>query len=327
MSEELVLNDAALARTAGVYQGAVAADANEAYFFARQLEHIKARTFDIKYAAFNALRVLPVSSEAGPGAETITYEQYDQVGLAKLIASYADDLPRADIKGREFMTKVRSIGSSYGYNVQEIRNAQMAGKSLESERAAAARRSVDQKMNSLAWLGDDAHGLQGFFSASTNIPNNLATADGNGSATTFASKIDDPDKIIRDVNELINDIETDTKGVHRANYVMMPIDQYALLNSTPRSSTTDTTVLQFLRNNNPGVTFEAIHEMSGKGAGSTDVMVAMERSNEVIEVEVPQPFEQFPVQERGLEFVVPCHARFGGVSIRYPLAINIVRGI
>lgn len=247
--------------------------------------------------------------------------------MAKLIASYADDLPRSDIKGREFTGRVRSVGASYGYNVQEIRAAQMAGKPLEARRASAVRRAVDEIMNNLTWDGDTTHGLVGFFSAGTNIPNNAAPADGAGSATTFASKIGAPDLIIRDVNNLINDIQVDTRGVHRANYVMMPLAQHALLSSTPRSATSDTTILEFIQRNHPGVTFEAVHEMSGKGAGGTDVMVAMERSNEVLEVEMPQPFEQFPVQERNLEFIVPCHARFGGVSIRYPLAINIVRGI
>lgn len=76
---ELILNDAAVAQTVAKYQGAVMCDANEALFFARQLEHIKARTFDVKYPGLNGLRVLPVSTEAGAGAETITYEQYDQL--------------------------------------------------------------------------------------------------------------------------------------------------------------------------------------------------------------------------------------------------------
>jgi len=38
-------------------------------------------------------------------------------------------------------------------------------------------------------------------------------------------------------------------------------------------------------------------------------------------------FEQLPVQERGLEYVVPCHSRIGGVIIYYPLSQVFKRGI
>lgn len=48
-------------------------DANESIFFERELEHVKARSYDIKYPEFKATMLIPVSTEAGPGAETITY--------------------------------------------------------------------------------------------------------------------------------------------------------------------------------------------------------------------------------------------------------------
>jgi hypothetical protein len=39
------------------------------------------------------------------------------------------------------------------------------------------------------------------------------------------------------------------------------------------------------------------------------------------------PFEQLPVQEKGLEYVVNCHSRIGGVLIYYPLSQYIMDGI
>ena len=66
-------------------------DANESIFFARQLEYVKAQTYDIKYPAMNALNLFPVDTSAGAGAKTITYRQYDSVGAAKVIANYAQD--------------------------------------------------------------------------------------------------------------------------------------------------------------------------------------------------------------------------------------------
>ena len=142
-------------------------DADESIFFARQLEFVKAKTFDVRYAALKARTLIPVTNAAGPGAATITYEQHDQVGIAKIIASYGDDLPRADIKGREFTGRVRSLADAYGYNLQEIREAQMAGKPLQQRKADSARRAVLQLENTIGFFGNTEHSLVGFF----NNPN------------------------------------------------------------------------------------------------------------------------------------------------------------
>ena len=39
------------------------------------------------------------------------------------------------------------------------------------------------------------------------------------------------------------------------------------------------------------------------------------------------PFTQYPPQERGLEFVVPCESRYGGIITYYPLSLAIGYGI
>ena len=46
-------------------------DANESAFFARQLEYIKPKTYDILYPEYKAFRLMAVSTEAGPGAQVI----------------------------------------------------------------------------------------------------------------------------------------------------------------------------------------------------------------------------------------------------------------
>ena len=73
-------------------------DANEGVFYARELEHIKARTYDKKYPALTYRELIPISMEGGEGITSITYESYDRVGMAKLINAYAADLPRPDRK-------------------------------------------------------------------------------------------------------------------------------------------------------------------------------------------------------------------------------------
>jgi hypothetical protein len=299
-------------------------DANESMFFARQLEAIKAQTYDVKRANLNALQLMPVSTDVPEGATTITYRQYDTVGMAKVIANYANDLPRADVTGKEFTSNIRSIGNAFGYNTQEIRSAIFAGVNLPARKAMAATRAHQEKINALAFTGDADHGLPGLISNS-NVPEVTLAADGTGSAKTFASKT--ADKIVRDVNSLINKIISQSKGVHRATEVWMPVEQYALIATTQNSTASDTTILQFLQQVHPGVTFRQVVELDGAGASGADRMYAIENSRDNWAIEIPMMMKMYSPQQKGLEFEVPVESRFGGVIIEYPLSMAFCDGV
>lgn len=299
-------------------------DANESVFFARQLEYIKGKTYDVKRPQLNALRLFPVSTETPEGASTITYRQYDQVGMAKIVAAYANDLPRADVKGKEFTAQIRSIGNAFGYSVQEIRAAVFAGVNLSARKAVAATRAQEEKINSLAFTGDAEHGLSGLIS-NTNVPSVTLAADGTGSSKTFAAKT--AAQIVRDVNSVINKVISQSKGVHRANEVWMPIEQYSLIATTQNSVASDTTILGFLKQANPGVEFYPVVELDGAGAAGVDRMYAMENSMDNMQLEIPMMIRQYAPQQKGLEFEIPVESRFGGLIIEYPLALAYADGI
>lgn len=299
------------------------ADDNETIFFARQLEYVKSRTYDIKRPDLSAFNLFPVDTSAGAGAKTITYRQYDSVGSAKIIASYAEDLPRADVVAKEFTSNVRGIGISYGYDVQEIRYAQMTGQSLDAKRAASARKAHEQRINLLAWSGDADHNLPGFLT-NANVPGYTIPADGTGSSKLFSTKT--PDQILRDLNGLANAVYTQSRGVHRPNQLWIPLAQYTLIASTPRSSTSDTTILEYFLMNNPFIkevvpVLELASNANGGVAGATNIMVAVENTEENLQMNVTMPFMQHSPQQKGLAFEVPCESRFGGVTITYPLAM------
>lgn len=307
-------------------------DANETIFFARELEFIKARSYDVQYPELKATRLIPVSTEAGPGAQSITYRQYDQLGLAKIIANYADDLPRADIKGKEFTVPVRSLGASYGYDIQDLRAAQTGQKPLEQGRANAARRAIEQEINNIAWKGSEKYGLQGLVNH-PNVTRVSVKNDGSGTSTKWEDK--SADLILRDMNDLVNGIIDLTNGVEMPNTLLMPFKQWTHISTVARSTTSDTTILDFFLKNSPVIKeIIPVQELKGAGIGvdggvasGTDVMIAYNRNIDKLSLEIPQPFEQFPAQERGLGFVVPCHARCAGVIVYAPLSIAIAEGI
>jgi hypothetical protein len=309
-------------------------DANETIFFARELEYVKSKSYDIVYPQFRALELIPVSSEADSGAETITYDQYDSVGLAKIIADYADDLPRSDTKGRQFTSSVRGIGGSYGYSIQEIRRAQMTGKPLQQRKANASRRANDQLTDSLAWKGDSNYNIIGLL-YHPNVTKSVVQTGATSGNVTWAPGQKTPDEIVTDMMDAIDDVKTLTKGVESPDTLLIPLSRWGRISGTRMASGTDTTILDFFRKNRPNVNvveggiadLDAVNPSPTGVASAKNVMIAYERNIDKISLEIPQPYEQFPAQERNLEMVIPTHSRVGGVIIYYPLSVNIVEGI
>jgi len=299
-------------------------DANETIFFVRELEAVKSKSYDVVYAELKARKLFPVSGEAGPAAETIRYEQYDTVGLAKVIANYADDLPRADVKGKEFVSIVKSLGSSYGYNLQEVRAAKATGKPLEQRRANAAKRAIEEKINSIAFNGDSASNIPGFLSNS-NVGSYTIPA---GVSTTTPWSTKTADEILADMHGVANQIVDTTKGVEAPDTLLIPIAQYNLIATKRIGVDSNMTVLRYFMETSPYIkNVEWVNELDGAGTAGKDVIVAYKRDPDKLTLEIPQEFEQLEVQPKGLEYVVPCHARIGGVLIYYPLSICKGEGI
>ena len=208
-------------------------------FFARELDHVKAKSYDVEYPELTALNTFPISSEADSGAETITYYTYDKTGLAKIIDNYSTDLPRADVTGKPSLAVIKSVGDSYGYSAQEMRASRLAGKSLDTRKAESARYQIDSIINKIAWRGDEESGLMGVLSAGQNIPLFTITAGADSSKTTWLEKT--ADEILMDVNGMQKQVAKVTKNVERPDTLCVPADVYMDI-STRRIPDTSTTV-------------------------------------------------------------------------------------
>lgn len=303
-------------------------DAAENIFFARELEQIRARSYDVKYAMRKIRMLVPVDNSIDPGAEVVTYSQYDRVGVAKIIASYAEDLPRADVKGKQFSVTVKGIGDSYGFSVQEIRAARLAGKPLDARKADAARQAIEDKIDSIGAVGDTQTGLIGLL----NIPSaqTYTITAGAGGQTTWNTGATPKTglEVIKDMNSAAATVVTTTKEVEKPDTLLIPVDKYAYISSTPLQSGSDTTILKFFLANSPYIkTVEPWEKLTGAGAGGTNRMVIYRRDPDALQLVIPQEFEQFPPEQEGLNSVIACHARIAGVQCYYPLSILYADGI
>jgi hypothetical protein len=316
--------------TALQLQRACRFDSNESMFMLRQLDYIKQQTYDIKYPELKARKLIPVSSEADPGAENIFYRQYDQSGIAKVISNYADDLPDSDVIGKEYSAAVKTLGASYKYSIQEMRAAVYGNVPLEQRKANAARRAIAQKENKIAFYGDPLSNLIGLFNA-PNVTSVSIPATGTGSTTQWVNKT--PDQILYDMNLVSNTVVSVSLGIENPDTMLLPLAQYNYVASTARSDFSDKTILNYFLENNPYIKqVEWLNELlgagtSGSGSAPYSRMYAYRRSPEVLTLEIPSDFEQLELQRKNLVFKVPCIERIGGVLVYYPLALAYGDGI
>lgn len=298
-------------------------DGAETVFTARALEQIRARTYDIKYPNLRARDFLPVDNSIDPAIANVTYGQYTMVGAAIIISNYSQRLPRADVFRKEFSAKVRSIGVSYGWSMQEMREAAYTGVPLDQRKASAARRAFEEKIDNIACLGDTGNGLVGFFnlaSAQTyTVPNGAA------SSPLWANKT--PDEIIKDLNGIITLVVSTTKEIEHPNMLLLPTAQYQYIASTPRSSISDTTILEFFKMAHPEVRVESWWRLAGAGTSGTDRMIAYVNDPDHLQLVMPLEFTQMAPEWEGLELLTNCEGRCGGVQCYYPLSVCYGDGI
>lgn len=302
-------------------------------FFARELDFVKAQSYDVQYPELTALSLFPISSEADAGAETITYYTYDKTGLAKVISNYSTDLPRADVTGKPSYARIKSVGASYGYSAQEMRASRLAGKSLDSRKGESARFQIDNLTNKIAWAGDVESGLMGVLSTGQSIPM-YVIAPNSSNNTKWAEKT--ADEILADVAGMEKQVARTTKNVERPDTLCLPADVYMDL-ATRRIPDTNTTVLAFLQEHSPYIkNFVSAAELDADSvetnpyaAASNGSGVAFLFKNDVrkISLENPMPFYQYPLQVHNLETVIPCEARTAGVIVYYPMSALIAVGV
>ena len=286
-------------------------------FLARELEQVLARTFEVQYADIKYSSVLPISTEIGQGADSFTYRIFDAEGSMKLIQDKASDLPRADVLRKEVTHQVRSLGASFAYSIQETRAAALVpGMNLEQRRANAVRRAYEEKVQDVAYFGEGSVGMDGFF--------NNANVDKTVPDKWFDTAT--TDEMLELLNEGPTSIVQGSNMKESPNTMLVPYDVFRIISTTPRSSTSDTTVLEFFLRTNPFIrSVEPINELEAtKSELSKDRIICYDRSPEKLQLHIPRTLEFLPPVRNNLEFSVAAHARVGGVALYYPKSVLYV---
>lgn len=321
----------ALMRT-GIAARLEVSDAPEALaFLTSQLAYVEAKVYEKKRQPMQYQQLVPVSTEAGEGADSIEYETYDYVGRGKKHSGKASDIPRVDVAiGRKSLS-VSTGAIGYDYSMQELRASAMLRRPLPERRANVAMEAYERHLNDVALNGESASNFTGLF-------NNASVTYGNvvaGASTYTAWSKKTPLEILADINTAILTVWNSTQYNEVVDTCVIAPDQFAYIATTPMSSTIpDKTILDYIKEHNLSkvnsgvdVQFFPGYGLKGAGAGSTDRFMVYVRKDDRVKMHLPMPIKFLAPQMEGLNVFVPGEYRYGQVHFYYPKSALYQDGI
>ena len=290
-------------------------DAAALSFVVGQASHIEREVFNIPYPEIRYAQMVPIDTSAGEFSASVTFFTQDLVGKAKFINSNADDFPLANIVRTKFEQSILDAGIGYEFSLTEIGQAQMLGRGLPTEGAAAARLAYEQLVDAVALAGDS--GIEGLYNT-TGITSTAAAAAWFGATAA---------QVLAGVKAIIARIVAATGGIHWPNTLVLPLSQFSIIAGKQIDPTNQTTILEFIQKAN------AYTVMTGQPlAVFADVRlsnkaVCYKRDPMVLKMHMPMPLRFMPPQLINLQVRVPGMFRFAPLSIRQPKAIQYISGM
>lgn len=301
-------------------------DAASTAFVARQLEFLRPGLFEVQYPNLKGKRWVPVNSSMPVGAEQYTITIMDRVGEVKHIKDFSKDLSRVELSTTQGSMNVFTMGISYAWTVNEIRNAMYAGVPLQTKKAMFARDLMARKFDDILLTGESVTGAKGLFNL-TGTDTYTVTADGTGASKTFETK--GADKIVRDLNGPLGQMILNSKEIHTPNTVILPLSTYQYIGATRVGDGTSDTVLSYWLRTNPYGISSADYsvKLETAGSGNTKRMLAYEKNPNVLEMIAPVEFEQFAPETFQTEVSTICQMRVGGIALYMPKGVIYADGI
>lgn len=307
----------------GVQMAGQRLDANESMVFALQLQHLRNQVMMRPYPQYKAKNLLPMQSEASPGAEEFAYIVADRVGMFDLITNYADDLPVTDVQGEKIVSDIAEFGGAVIYSIHDQERAAQSGMPLVQRKLIGNRDAAEQKFDRIAWLGDAKSGLVGI----ANHPNITVDTAVAGASTDTEWTGKTAAEIYADLARPFVDQATDTNGIERPDTIVMSSSRLEIARTTFFGDNTGDSALARFRESYPDVTIDTVEWMAQAGSGGTQALLAYRNDGQKIGVETPLPYTVMPPEARNLATIVNARMRTAGAVVYFPLSVTKIQGI
>lgn len=322
-------------------QNHIIQDAQALAFVQAQAFKVNQTVYEARFPDWDFGRLVFVDTSGpawSPGVLTYTS---DLTGKADWQSGAAKDIPLADV-GQNMETSTFHLAAiGYQYNIEEVNTAIQVGASLPVRRARAAKLAYTKFMFDLTISGSTAKGKTGLIN-STAVTPVAATADGTSSARHWIANDGTVTKtatqILRDVNQALTGTNVATNTVEYADTLLMPVEAYNLIASTPFNALGADTILSWLLRTNVytlatgrPLTIRAMPQL--RTASTQTVvgggrLVAYKNDENFVKLNLPMPHQFLPVYQDGpLNWQIPGIFRTGGLEFMTTATFYYLDGI
>jgi hypothetical protein len=246
------------------------------------------------------------------------------------ISAETTALPGVSVNGERIVLPLRLLGREIAYSEVELERSQLLGQPIDVQKINAFNTLYQMNTDEQVYIGDTDTGSKGLFN-STLVTAASVAADGYGGSTEWKDKT--PDQILRDVNDFVQAAWAASAFAVCPAELRLPPEQFAYIASQKVSTAGNVSILQFLeensislRVNGKKLNIQPSKWLTGRGAGSTDRMVAY--TNDESRVRFPMvPVRRMTPYYLGINFVAPYVWAFGDVEFVYPETLRYADGI
>jgi len=305
-------------------------------FMQSQTTHVEAGIYRKKYPQILYPQLIPIDRSAAAWAKTVTFYAVDGTGEAEFISGKGGDIPLVGVDMQQYQTPVKMASIGYGWSMEEIEQAKMAGVNLGMEKGHYARKAYEEMVDSLLLAGKAPSGspvASAGFNGLINYPGITTAVVPNGAAASPLLEQKTDEEILLDINNIIVGAWIDSKQVMTCDTLLLPPTVFAGLLSRKIANTTTTLFEHIMRTNiytmmtKKELTILAIPDLETAGAGATRRMVAYVYDDTVLKAHIPMPLRFLPPQVKGLNYIIPGIFRLGGLDIRSETGIRYTDGI
>jgi len=289
-------------------------DAALSVVFARQLEYVQKDFEATVYPELIARDVIPVVYDVPEGATAYTYTRLEEIGEADFITDSAADYPNIEVSGVQVTARIIGWGDSYQYSVREAKSAALAGVQLDSEKANAARKAIERRLDAVALTGVVQANLPGLLNSALVTPV-AVVGDWADPATTGES-------IFNDIQRLWTDIYIKSGAALEPDTLLLPTAGYSAVNTRFMGPNDRRTVKEALAAGSTFQTIKASQKLNLANAALTGPrMVAYKYDKSILRLTIPQEIQSSEPQAVARSFRVFSDMYSGGTQIRNPMGI------
>jgi len=233
------------------------------------------------------------------------------------------------VNGEKIATPLRLLGREISYTSVELERSQLTGQPIDTQKLSAMNTLYQMNTDQMVYIGSSDVVVTGLFNDASVTTGTVA----NGIAGTPAWTTKTPDEILADVNTLVESAWSASAFAVCPSELRLPPFQFSYIASQKVSSAGNVSILKFLEENSislkingKALNIQPVKWLTGRGAGSTDRMVAYTNEEDRVRFTMV-PIRRETAYYQGIRYIAPYIWAFGGIELVYPETVQYADGI